>query len=383
MIAILCVFVQVLAALPQQNAGGPPQHEIDQAIRQGVEYLKTAPSPGPSPDTNCDELILLTFVVADVDPQNARFKELLQGCLKAPIVNTYKVALLAMALEELDAPRYQVKIAQCGQFLTDTQAKNGQWSYGYATDLKKWPFEDTAVKSAPTARKGDARVLGSVPRERKKPARALEIVREKPAVVEFADNSNTAYAALGLRACHDANVRIPRDVVLLARSWWNESQWPGEGGGPAGSGSVATGADAPRVRGWSYTGVKETGGPYGSMTAGGVGAKVILEYMLGSDFRKDEPVRAGVNWLGKHFVIAEDYYYLYALERAGMLYDTPTFGEHAWYPEGARFLVDAQKPDGSWGKRPVAEQNTWDTCFAILFLKKATRGVASVDPKRK
>jgi hypothetical protein len=380
MMAFLCVLVQVLPPLPQQDAGGPTPQEINQAIHKGAEYLKTAPSPGPTATTNCDELILLTFVVAEVDPQNSKFKELLQGCIKAPLVSTYKVALLAMALEELDASKYQVKIAQCGQFLTDTQAKNGQWSYGYATDLKKWPFEDAGVRTGPAARKGDARQLGNAPRERKKPARALEIVRQGIAGTESGDNSNTAYAALGLRACHDANVRIPQDVVQLALAWWNESQWADESGV---KGSIATGADLPRVRGWSYLRANEPGNAYGSMTAGGVAAKIILEYILGLDFKKDESVRAGVNWLGKHYVIVEDYYYLYALERAGMLYDTPTFGDHPWYAEGARLLVDAQKPDGSWGKRPIAEQNTWDTCFAILFLKKATRGVASVDPKRK
>jgi hypothetical protein len=346
MIACLCAFVQVLAALPQQDAGGPPQREIDQAIHKGTEYLKTAPSPGATPTTNCDELILLTFVVAEVDPQNSRFRELLQGCLKPPLVNTYKVALLAMALEELDASRYQMKIAQCGQFLADTQAKNGQWSYGYPTDLKKWPFDDSGVKTSSAPRKGDARQLGSAPRERKKPARALEIVRQGVATTESGDNSNTAYAALGLRACHDANVRIPQDVVQLACTWWNQSQWADESGAPVVKGSIATGMDTPRVRGWSYLRANEPGNAYGSMTAGGVGAKVILQYMLGLDFRKDESVRAGVNWLAKHYVIAEDYYCLYALERAGMLYDTPTFGDHPWYAEGARLL----------GRRPEARR---------------------------
>jgi hypothetical protein len=54
-----------------------------------------------------------------------------------------------------------------------------------------------------------------------------------------------------------------------------------------------------------------------------------------------------------------------------------------WYPEGANILLDAQKPAGSWlmsdNGKPL-----WDTCFAILFLKRATRplDVASEDRKR-
>jgi hypothetical protein len=44
--------------------------------------------------------------------------------------------------------------------------------------------------------------------------------------------------------------------------------------------------------------------------------------------------------------------------------------------------VHSQNDDGSWGKNDKVEKNTHDTCFAILFLKKATRGVATGDSKR-
>ena len=56
-----------------------------------------------------------------------------------------------------------------------------------------------------------------------------------------------------------------------------------------------------------------------------------------------------------------------ALERAGMLFGTETMGDKYWYPEGAKVLCDIQKGGGAWG------DGTRDTCFAILFLKRATR----------
>ena len=118
------------------------------------------------------------------------------------------------------------------------------------------------------------------------------------------------------------------------------------------------------------------------MTAGAIGATVIYEYMMGKDFKKDPVTRAGVNWLGKHFAVNDNLYYMYAVERAGMLYDTVKFGDHDWYLEGAKHLVKTQKADGGWGnKADKPDENTWDTCFAILFLKKATRGVATGDRK--
>jgi len=78
------------------------------------------------------------------------------------------------------------------------------------------------------------------------------------------------------------------------------------------------------------------------------------------------------------------YYFLYALERAGMLCGVEALGGHKWYPEGVQHLLGAQKPDGSWlsplphGDRPVLLNSVWDTCFAILFLKRATRPLVEV-----
>ena len=40
-------------------------------------------------------------------------------------------------------------------------------------------------------------------------------------------------------------------------------------------------------------------------------------------------------------------------------------------------LLQNQNGDGSWGKRENKEENTWDTCFAILFLTRATKSVAT------
>ena len=81
------------------------------------------------------------------------------------------------------------------------------------------------------------------------------------------------------------------------------------------------------------------------------------------------------------------YYYLYALERAGIMSATETFGAHRWYVEGAEAILGAQRGDGSWisplphGDRSETTNAVWDTCFAILFLKRATRplDVASTD----
>src|SRR5262245_16232272 len=68
------------------------------------------------------------------------------------------------------------------------------------------------------------------------------------------------------------------------------------------------------------------------------------------------------------------------LKAAGMLYKTEYFGRRAWYNEGAAHILKTQNQDGSWGTTSAYNQSVWDTCFAILFLKRSTRNldVASV-----
>jgi hypothetical protein len=378
--------VMLLAAAPAmaQDPNAVSQRDIDQAIRKGAENLKSAPSTGSWLHANCDELILLTLIVAGVQETNPRFKELLSHCLQAPLEKTYKVALLAMSLEELDAEQYQMKIAQCAAFLVDNQAKNGQWSYGAPVDVKNYPYveREKAVASGP--KPGGARDFGGG-KERKKPTKSIAVPQTKT-TGEKGDNSNSQYAALGLRACFDANIKLPVECLHLARKWWVEAQFPDEGdGAKAGKNSVNSGGDTTKIQGWNYQkpGEGEGGGkPTHPMTAGAIGATVIYEYMLGRDFKKDRVTKAGVEWLGKNFSVNTNYYYMYGLERAGILYDVESFGGNNWYWKGVPVLLQNQNGDGSWGKRENKEENTWDTCFAILFLTRATKSVATGGGKR-
>ncbi|MCC7013338.1 MAG: hypothetical protein IT454_12310 [Planctomycetes bacterium] len=116
----------------------------------------------------------------------------------------------------------------------------------------------------------------------------------------------------------------------------------------------------------------------GSRTVGGLTILAICEEQL----PESDPLRKacgaarerGLAWLARHFSAASDpladsqewvYYWLYGCERVGALLHRSTFGSHDWYREGARFLVDAQKPEGDWSSQP-------NTCFALLFLNRAT-----------
>ena len=109
------------------------QDRIDAAISKGLGFLKTAPSPAHLMIAHADELILYTFIVAGVPESDPRFQKLLERVLAEIPTHTYRVALQAMLLEELDRVKHQERIALCAQFLVDNQCPNGQWAYGEPT----------------------------------------------------------------------------------------------------------------------------------------------------------------------------------------------------------------------------------------------------------
>jgi hypothetical protein len=65
-------------------------------------------------------------------------------------------------------------------------------------------------------------------------------------------------------------------------------------------------------------------------------------------------------------------YFLWSVERVGVLYNLRSIGDKDWYAWGSEMLVDEQAGDGSWHAGVYPGNNaTLDTCFALLFLKRA------------
>ncbi len=383
----------IAAGLLLLGQAAPDQRQIDQAIQKGVQFLKGAGSPSAYnpkdawhvPDS--DELILLTLVHADVPEDDPAIQKYLKKALESKLHKNYKVCLQAMALEEIDRVAYQGRIAQCAQHLVDNICRNGQWGYGDPSPAQKGIATGGPRRGVSTS---GVRQYGSAGGPRVKPEVTHKIpVRQTRFGGDSGDNSNSQYAALGLRACHDAGIVLPKTVVLLARKWWESTIVMNRDK----DARVATGEVSAPPGGWGYR-ITHNTEPYASMTAGATGGLVIYDYILDRDWKKDRVVHAGLSWMANNYSVTANtggpshggkgpkgwlYYYLYALERLGILYDTKTIGGHDWYAEGARHLLQAQKPDGSWDESHY-KQPAWDTCFAILFLKKATRPlVPSVD----
>src|SRR5262245_53889270 len=101
----LCSLVLALVAAQEPKKQDPGAHpgvdsrRVARAIEKGIAFLKTSDSPGHNSSKSADELILLTFLHAGAEKE-ARFVELFNKMLAAPLESTYSVALQAMVLEE-------------------------------------------------------------------------------------------------------------------------------------------------------------------------------------------------------------------------------------------------------------------------------------------
>ncbi|MDP6957994.1 MAG: terpene cyclase/mutase family protein, partial [Planctomycetota bacterium] len=331
------------------------QVRVSSAIDNGTKWLLQQDPrewAGHGEGTYRDhDLMAYTLLHAGANMHTPKNQEIIKKMVESPLEMTYVVALQAMFLQEFDSVKYQWRIAQCAQFLVDNQCRNGQWGYGEPTYL---PTNSRAFSSK-------RRVPVATGRDGSRKPKTIITIRAQRNFDGDGDNSCAQYAILGLRACMEANVYPPKKTLDLALRWWKNSQ-NSDGG-------------------WAYKGSGSKS--YGSMTVGAVGSVVILQHYLRKNWKRDKMVKKGVAWIAKNFSVKENphnngwhLYYLYAMERAGILTTLEKFGSYDWYKEGANYLVSAQNENGTWG-------GTEDTCFAILFLKRATPSLPSVASGRR
>jgi hypothetical protein len=280
---------------------------------------------------------------------------------------TYAHSLTVLALVKLDPEAHRRTIRRSVEVLVSSQEKSGQWAY----------------------------------------------VISMGGPLDRGDNSNTQFALLALREAALAGFPVPKGVWQRSYRHFERTMDPGGG--------------------WGYGCPGTLEGSYGSMTAVGVASLVICKAMMlgpkeAPEFKylRIPQIRKGLLWLedrfeaGRHPGIAEvepgggpgggppggpgggpggaapggappgggmlsastfHYYWLYAAERVGMLLGIPYLGDHDWYREGAEWLVRNQAPDGGWSNAAnnmmAPEPPLAATCFALLFLERATRPVVT------
>lgn len=341
--------------------------QVDRAITLGAEYLrgrlkvalegKVDPKePFSWADARSIPVVTYALIHAGGDMSDPAFKAGVEHIATKDPDGTYNASLMALALADLDPVKYRGRLAELAQILTDQQCTNGQWSYGGPGQVKR--TDPSAPNEPPPDQES-----GAGGRTKKSKGKIAIVWHEGPRGTA-GDNSNTQFAILGLRATMDAGCEIPEQVWKRSLDWFIKAQEQPYGG-------------------WGYG----IGGAYWAMTCCGLTSVTICMHALGQDeaFLNGKPldverIKNGVDWLDQHWIKVDPraaaragggwgfYYDLYSIERVGMIVGLETVGKHDWYAEGCSMLLSCQGADGSWGGNAI------DTAFAILFLKRATRG---------
>ena len=372
--------VLALALLLQQEGDNkiPEAEKINRAIDRGVEVLlRSVDVNAGHPMLRCDELLLFALVHAG-KMGDARTKKLLDRILKADLNDagfpTYSVAMRAMALAQIDPVKHQTAIAQCAWWLVNAQTDNGQWDY--------WAIKEKAPASFPKTPWPGKQATG----EKTKAEMGLLVKRtakwaDRPAgVTKILRNTSTAqYAILGLYAAHRAKVWIP------AETWDRTLKGVLDGQNQGGGWGYINPDD--KENGWGAVTMR----PNRSMTASQLSVLAVLKGVLETPPREiDSAMDKGFKFLAREMNMARKgamagpvvdgvdttgvyyYYWLYSVERAGILWGRERIGDRWWYAQGANELLRLQNDDGSWGEDfAAATDRPANTAFAILFLKRA------------
>jgi hypothetical protein len=337
---------------PDRRADAELQPRINDAITRGVEYLKSVQKPDGSwtydaasfqedMTAGLTALALYALSASKVPSDDAvirkgvRWAEAHKACYTpAGAYSTYSASLLVLALTRIDPEAHRPRIHRLAEAIAQGQLENDMWTY--------------RLRSARTTdRDGD----------------------EGPPVTTAGDNSNSQFAVLALwAACALANFEVPDRTWQRIQSFYARTQLP-------------SGA-------WGYVPGPSDG--TGSMTSAGLCSYVyatagLLGGMPALPAARADPVaKRGVDALLSDLLAAgfHNYYYAYALERAGTVMAIP---EKAWYYQGARALVAQQDGSGRWGtaarggKRRLGAGGTgaYETSLALLFLSRATRAAVT------
>ncbi len=293
--------------------------------------------------------------------------------------------------------------ARCVEWLAAHQREAGLWRYAGGSD------ED--VSNAQYAMLGlDAaeRMGVRVPREvyEKAAARLLECLRE-------GDEQVRAFPIPGadhtFRDLEKIEQRLRKEIKKVERKFKRADDTDSKGltrddhmrtaeRKAAEEITESMSRDALIARGWAYFPPGVPGDAWkttvnGSMTCSALASLFICKARLERTPRYerelkrpiDAALRHGAAWMAKNFAVDRNpggklhhFYYLYGLERAGVLGLIQRFGDHEWFDEGVTYLLKAQQKGGWWRASQGTSGPIPDTCFALLFLARGTTPVVEL-----
>ncbi len=268
----------------------------------------------------------------------------------------YGLSLSLIFLERLGHPEDMPLIDGAALRLIAAQSKQGGWAYYKQNPA---PFEEKLVEQLKRYVSSMPKDLGKPPEDRK-PRHPNDVPEQvfQTAVTAILDNnphngSTTQFAMLALWVARRHGVPTDRTFQLLER---------------------AVRASQNKDGGWAYGNAREEGSTPAMTCMGLLGLAIAhgSKKRPENELLKDRAITAGIDYLekaidGKRMKRGNFYYFLFSLERMAVVYHLKKIGKHDWYLWGAKQLVDRQSPNGNWN----GKWRDCDTCFALLFLRKA------------
>jgi hypothetical protein len=378
------------------------QKRIDEAIEKGVRFLRAEIKPWGNWDFEDGEnaagyaalpgLALLESKVPASDAVVQKAADFVRR-RAAHLVETYDIGLAVVFLDRLGDSHDNDLIQSLAYRLVAGQSSAGGWGYKCPVlnvaeerelgqflkdkrpklelrDLLQGDLRAPEQKGKERFKKSKAKAPGPKSKGLSNKAKALPIVHyQEGKDLDFLtrdDNSNTLFGLLGLWAARRHGVEAELSLEFAARRFQETQR------GDGGWGYVHK---APTKNTMTCVGL--LGLAMGHGAAAEMVADAVSQGHIPKAARADPYIQEALASLGKYIdgdpdrkglEARIDYYYLWSLERAGMLYRQKTFGKRDWYRWGCKFILQHQKPDGSW---QVHYSAPVDTSFALLFLRRS------------
>jgi len=375
-VLLAIVVAPALIAAAAVTASAQTDNEVRAAVRRGVEYLKSTQNADGTWSGGYGRrlggfalagLALREGGVTVDDPAVSRVAEAVRQ--RAPNdSNTYDIALSIMFLDKLTRAEgsSQLRAARGKPNLASKKLKSGRTLIGQQVDDSNLIAELCRKLQTGQGPRGTWTYFCLTPSD--------------------GDHSNTQFGVLGLWVGGQHGVDVADNLRRCGEHFRGCQSQQG---------------------GWSYT---QSGGDRPSMTAAGLialattaGMKAQLRAVTNPKEARaqgqplaDPNIQAGIKRLESYLTpneanapapgggllggivpdfrmiagmgSAQDLYFLWSLERVGVLYGLKTVGKVDWYQWGCRSLLPSQKQDGRWTGAYGPEI---DTSFALLFLTRS------------
>ena len=417
MARFVCLASSLVLLFAVGSASAAGQRDIDNAIGKGASFFKARYAKGATEEVGGVEptgigtiaLAGIAMLEAKIPANDPAMQNVINAVRAATYTQhrTYQIALCLIFLDRLEEPSDVPLIQMLAARLLIGQNGQGGWTYecvkSVPDDHARWLKANLKVDQLVAGKDAD---LKAPPAPKNKPLpkmhpdvvtylTQLAEIRRTENASPMDDNSNTQFGILGLWVSRKHGVPVEASLDLIEKRF-RATQDARSGGWIYMAGmlptpsmtccgllglATANARRATRVESPPKD-VKPTKEPkpndpfFSEAPAKTVEAKkpaardpAVQRALDGLGGALSAYIRDGGLVGGGRIHGDRDLYFLWSVERVGVIYGLDKIGDVDWYEVGSDLLVKAQAQDGSWSEKNYGVEV--NTAFALLFLCKA------------